>query len=155
MVDISEWLAHEVMPSLWVFVVPLLPWTFISMVAPLVRYRLDLQLWKYNKKQHATHKKPRFSKYRNAAINCLLIVLLAGLCKITFAEAIGVTIVSNVIMIVFAAVQVVKCINTYLKIENVGFRINIFKIFNKSALKDVLEQEKETEHSNDDEELQK
>lgn len=144
MFDISEWLVREAIPSLWVFFVPLLPWILISMVAPLVRYRLDLQLWKYNKKEHAAHKKPKFAKYRNTVVNCLLIVLLAGLCKITFAEAIGVTIVSNVIMIVFAAVQVVKCMNTYLKIENVGFRINIFKIFNKSALKDVLEQEKET-----------
>lgn len=141
MFNFTEWFEQEVIPSLWVFVVPLLPWMLISMVAPLVRYRLDLQLWKYNKKEHEAHRKPKFAKYRNAVINCLLIVLLAGLCKMTFAPAIGVTIVSNVIMIVFAAVQVVKCMNTYLKIEDVGFRVSIFKIFKKSALKDVLEKE--------------
>lgn len=143
MFDVTEWFEQEAIPSLWVFAVPLLPWILISMVAPLVRYRLDLQLWKYNKKQHEAHKKPKFAKYRNAIINCLLIVLLAGLCKMTFAPTIGVTIVSNIIMIVFAAVQVVKCMNTYLKIEDVGFRISIFKIFKKSVLKDVLEKEKE------------
>lgn len=141
MFNFTEWLEQEAIPSLWVFVVPLLPWMLISMVAPLVRYRLDLQLWKYNKKEHEAHRKPKFAKYRNAVINCLLIVLLAGLCKMTFAPTTGVTIVSNVIMIVFAAVQVVKCMNTYLKIEDVGFRISIFKIFKKSALKDVLEKE--------------
>ena len=144
MLSLTEWLEQEAFPSLWVFVVPLLPWMLISMVAPLVRYRLDLQLWKYNKKQRETHKKPKFAKYRNAIINCLLIVLLAGLCKMTFAPTIGVTIVSNIIMIVFAAVQVVKCMNTYLKIEDVGFRISIFKLFKKSALKDVLENEEDT-----------
>lgn len=141
MFNFTEWFEQEAIPSLWVFVVPLLPWMLISMVAPLVRYRLDLQLWKYNKKEHEAHRKPKFAKYRNAVINCLLIVLLAGLCKMTFAPTTGVTIVSNVIMIVFAAVQVVKCMNTYLKIEDVGFRISIFKIFKKSALKDVLEKE--------------
>lgn len=143
MFDVTEWLENEAVPSLWVFVVPLLPWILISMVAPLVRYRLDLQLWKYNKKEHAAHRKPKFAKYCNAIINCLLIVLLAGLCKMTFAPTIGVTIVSNIIMIVFAAVQVVKCMNTYLKIEDVGFRISMFKILKKSALKDVLEKDKE------------
>lgn len=141
MFNFTEWFEQEAMPSLWVFVVPLLPWMLISMVAPLVRYRLDLQLWKYNKKEHEAHRKPKFAKYRNAVINCLLIVLLAGLCKMTFAPTTGVTIVSNVIMIVFAAVQVVKCMNTYLKTEDVGFRVSIFKIFEKSALKDVLEKE--------------
>ena len=145
MFNFTEWFEQEVIPSLWVFVAPLLPWMLISMVAPLVRYRLDLQLWKYNKKEHEAHRKPKFAKYRNAVINCLLIVLLAGLCKMTFAPTIGVTIVSNVIMIVFAAVQVVKCMNTYLKIEDVGFRISIFKIFKKSALKDVLEKEEQNE----------
>lgn len=141
MFNFTEWFEQEAIPSLWVFVVPLLPWMLISMVAPLVRYRLDLQLWKYNKKEHEAHRKPKFAKYRSAVINCLLIVLLAGLCKMTFAPTTGVTIVSNVIMIVFAAVQVVKCMNTYLKIEDVGFRVSIFKIFKKSALKDVLEKE--------------
>lgn len=143
MSEIYEWMAKELTSLIWAFVAPLLPWMLISMVAPLIRYRLDLQLWKYNKEHHATHKKPKYAKYRNAIINCILIVFLSGLCRITFTEAVGVTIVSNLIMTVFASVQVVKCLNAYLKIENVGFRINIFKIFKKSALKNVLEKDKD------------
>ena len=71
----------------------------------------------------------------------MLIVLIGGVCKLTFAPAIGVTIVSNVVMTIFAAVQVVKCLNAYLKIENVGFRISIAKIFKKSSIKDIIEQD--------------
>lgn len=136
-----DWIESAFLPALWGFLVPLSPWILISIVAPLIRFRLDLQLWLYNKKQHASHKRPRFAKYRNAIINCILIALLAGLCKATLAEAIGVAIVSNIIMIIFAAVQVTKCLNTYLKIENVGFKISIFKIFKKSRLRDVIEKD--------------
>lgn len=135
----------EVLPALWAFVCPLLPWILISVVAPLVRFRLDKQLWLYNKKHHATHRKPKFAKYRNAIVNCMLIVLLGGMCKLAFAPTIGVTIVSNVVMIVFAAVQVVKCLNAYLKIENVGFRFSLFNIFKNSSVKDYIEREEDSD----------
>lgn len=138
---IYDWFEREAIPAFEGFFLPLLPWILISMVAPLVRYRLDKQLWLYNKKHHDTHKEPRFGKYRNAIVNCLLIVLLAGLCKMTFAPTIGVMVVSNVIMVIFAAVQVVKCLNAYLKIEDVGFRINVFKAFKKSSFGSVLEKD--------------
>lgn len=141
-VAISNWFINVFLPSFLVFINPLLPWVLISVVAPLVRYRLDKQLWLYNKGHHERYRKPTFSKYRNTIVNCILIVLLAGTCKLTFSPTIGVTVVSNVIMIVFAAVQVVKCLNVYLKIEDVGFRINIFKIFKNSSIKSVIEKER-------------
>lgn len=137
------WLETVFFSALWEFLVSLLPWILISIVAPLIRYRLDMQLWLYNKEQHEKHKRPKFAKYRNSIINCMLIVLLAGLCKASFTAAIGVAVVSNVIMIIFSAVQVTKCLNTYLKIENVGFKISIFKLFKKSKLKDVIEKDDE------------
>lgn len=136
-----DWWETEALPALWAFFKPLLAWILISIVAPLVRYRLDRQLWIYNKKHHDTHSEPMFGKYRNTVVNCLLIVLVAAICKMTFGATIGVTVVSNVIMILFAAVQVVKCINIYLKLEDVGFSINIYKIFKKSSLGSALEKD--------------
>ena len=124
----SELMDAEVLPALWAFVCPLLPWILISVVAPLVRFRLDKQLWLYNKKHHATHHKPKFAKYRNAIVNCMLIVLLGGMCKLAFA-----------------AVQVVKCLNAYLKIENVGFRFSLFNIFKNSSVKDYIEREEDSD----------
>lgn len=135
----SDWLDAEVMPALISFFKPLLAWIMISIVAPLVRYRLDKQLWLYNKKHRATHSEPKFKKYRNTIMNCLLIVLLAAICKLSVGATVGVSVTSNVIMIIFAAVQVVKCMNTYLKLEEVGFRINIYKMFSKSSFVDALE----------------
>lgn len=136
-----DWWETEALPALWAFFKPLLAWILISIVAPLVRYRLDRQLWLYNKKHHDTHVEPKFGKYRNAIVNCLLIVLMAAICKMTFGATIGVMVVSNIIMILFAAVQVVKGMNTYLKLEDVGFRINIYKIFKRGSLGGVLEKD--------------
>lgn len=141
MESIYEWLLNNALPEFWSFIKPMMPWMLISMVAPLVRYRLDKQLWLYNKKHHDTHDKPAFSKYRNTIMNCISIVSLAGVCKITFAPVLGITIVSSVLMVVIATVQLVKCVNSYLKIEEVGFRVDLFKVFKKSSFGEVVEKD--------------
>ena len=141
MESLSEWFFDTALPEFWVYISPMLPWVLISMVAPLVRYRFDRQLWAYNKKYHNSHQKPKFSKYFSTILNCISIVALAGVCKMTFAPMLGVSIVSSVLMVVIATVQLVKCINSYLKIENVGFRIDLFKVFKKSSFGDVVEKE--------------
>jgi Na+/H+ antiporter NhaD/arsenite permease-like protein len=143
---LEEWFKTSILPSLTDFVVPLIPWIFFSVIMVLADWRFSMQLWA-NQKDRKEEDKPKASAFFNRIINSLTYVLLAGCLAgsctgYSFLSG-SVEIIATTGLIVWAAIEFTKCFNKYMQIEGMGIKINLFKLFKKTSVDDVLDKEEE------------
>jgi Na+/H+ antiporter NhaD/arsenite permease-like protein len=139
----SEWLTSHVVPQVTEFFSFLAPWLLLTLVSTICDYRFAVQAWKADSKRDKS-KKPKGSKYFNKIVNCFLLVLLAGCFRITADVEMGVTALSTTMLVIFAAMELMKAWNSYLRMENTGKRINVLKALTEFfKLKDIVEDDKD------------
>lgn len=134
--ELYSWYVEHAYPSIKDFIVPLLPWISLSVIATILDMKLTYELYRIDKDKNP---KPQWSRFVNKLVNCILLVLLGGCCKLTLGMELGVTIVSTVLFIAFACLEVTKCLNKFMQIENVGIKINLLNLFKATKIRDVIE----------------
>jgi hypothetical protein len=144
------WLTQSALPSLLEFIIPLIPWIFFSVIMVLADWRFSMQLWSSDKNRK-TEDKPQAKNFLNRIVNSLTYVLLAGClagsCKSYSFLSNGVEIIATTGLIVWAAIEFTKCFNKYMEIEGMGIKINLFKLFKKTKVDEVLDKEKKDENN--------
>jgi hypothetical protein len=149
--NFQAWLVTTVLPNLSEFIAPLVPWLFFSVIMVLADWRFSMQLWA-NQKDHSLEDKPQIKNFLNRIVNALTYVLLAGClagsCKSYSFLSGGVEVISTTGLIAWAAIEFTKCFNKYMEIEGMGIKINLFKLFKKTKVDDVIDKE-ETDKKSD------
>jgi Na+/H+ antiporter NhaD/arsenite permease-like protein len=144
----SGWFVESILPTLTDFIVPLIPWLFFSVIMVLADWRFSIQLWS-SKKDKKQEDKPKVKSYINRIINAFTYVLLAGCligsCKNYKFLSVGVEAIATTGLIVWAAIEFTKCFNKYMEIEGMGLKINLFKLFKKAKVDEVLDKDGENE----------
>lgn len=140
----ETWFMQSILPNLTEFIVPLIPWIFFSVIMVLADWRFSMQLWA-NQADRTKENKPQAKSFLNRIINALTYVLLAGClassCQSYAFLSNGVEAISTTGLIVWAAIEFTKCFNKYMEIEGMGIKINLFKLFKKTKVDDVLDKE--------------
>jgi uncharacterized Tic20 family protein len=146
----EDWFVESILPSLTAFIVPLIPWIFFSIIMVLADWRFSMQIWARDKERKAEDK-PQAKDYLNRIVNSLIYVLLAG-CLATSCNSYKflsstVDMIATVGLIAWAAIEFTRCFNKYMKIEGMGVKINLFKLFKKVKVDDVVDSDKDNENS--------
>jgi hypothetical protein len=131
------------------FIVPLIPWLAFSFIMVLADWRFSLELWKLNKKRDKADK-PKPMKYGNKIVNCIMIVLLAGCMRVSAKIAVGIDVIATTGLIAWAAIEFTRVLNKYMEIEGVDKQFNIFKLFRRAHIDDVLEDKPKDESKGDE-----
>lgn len=134
--DLYDWFVNGVYPGIKDFMIPLMPWIGLAFVATLLDFKLSYELHTINEKENT---KPKWARYLNKMANCILLVVLAGCCRLSVEAELGVTIVSTVVLIVFACFEVTRCFNKFMQIENTGKKINLLNLFKGTHIHSVIE----------------
>lgn len=145
--EFYNWCVEQAYPSIMDFILPLMPWMGLSFVATLLDLKLSYELYSND---HKNNIKPKISRYVNKIINCILLVLLAGFCRLTVGVELGVTIVSTVVLIAFACLEVTKCFNKFMQIENTGKKINLLNLFKGTHTHSVIELDNDLEQKTEE-----
>lgn len=140
MEEFFNWCAEYAYPGIRDFMKPLSAWIGLAFVATFLDFKLSYELYGINRKKH---QRPKFRRYFNKMLNCFLLVILAGYCRLTIGAELGVTIVSTVVLIAFSCFEVTKCVNKFMLIENTGKKIDLFKLFKGTRIHSVIEDDNE------------
>jgi hypothetical protein len=116
----------------------------------LADWRFSMQLWSSDKERKAEDK-PKAKNFLNRIVNSLTYVLLAGClagsCKSYAFLSSSVEIIATTGLIVWAAIEFTKCFNKYMEIEGMGIKINLFKLFKKTNVDEVLDEGQKGENN--------
>jgi hypothetical protein len=117
----------------------------------LADWRFSAQLWAHSK-ERKKEDKPKFKDYANRVVNSLMYVILAGClaesCKSYTFLSNSVDLLATTGLIVWAAVEFTKCFNKYMELEGMGIKINLFKLFKKTKVNEVIDDNNTEENQN-------
>jgi hypothetical protein len=139
-----QWYFDTLHQGLMEFVKPLLPWVAFSFIMVFADWRFTYELWAMNKDRKAEDM-PKGKTYLNKIGNSILLILLAGCLRVSTILDIGVEVISTTGLIVWSAIEFTRVFNKYMQIEGMGIKINLFKLFKKTKVDDVIDQTDEAE----------
>lgn len=144
--SLSDWYMSNIHQGLLDFIIPLIPWIAFSFIMVLADWRFSYQLWKMSKTKYT---KPMPQKYVNKILNCVLLVFMAGCIMVSSGMSTTVNIIATTGLIAWAAIEFTRCINKYMEIEGIDKQFNIFKLFKKADMEDILEDKTKEDNNTD------
>lgn len=75
----------------------------------------------------------------NKLVDYICWITLAGVVGNAFGTVFGIPILSAIILFVIYAIELTSCFNNYFEFKGINKKINIWKLFGKKELSDVLE----------------
>jgi hypothetical protein len=142
MEKVIQWYFDTLHTGLMDFIKPLIPWLIFSFIMVLADWRFTYELWAMNKGRKKEDM-PKKKTYFNKISNSILLIILAGCLRISTTLDVGVEIVSTTGLIVWSAIEFTSVFNKYMKIEGMGIKINIFKLFKRTKVDDVIDKDGE------------
>lgn len=75
----------------------------------------------------------------NKLVDYICWITLAGVVGNAFGTVFGIPILSAIILFVIYAIELTSCFNNYFEFKGINKKINIWKLFGKKELSEVLE----------------
>lgn len=119
------------------FYTPLLPYILLAIVLIIADTRFGVEA---SKKRGETFRASRMMRRAiNKLVDYICWITLAGVIGSAFGEVLGIPILSGLILLVIYCIELTSCFNNYFEFRGVNKTINIWKLFGKKELENVLE----------------
>ena len=85
----------------------------------------------------------------NKLVDYICWITLAGVVGNAFGTILGIPILSALILLVIYGIELTSCFNNYFEFKGINKRINIWKLFGKKEIAEVLEDKSSVDKNNE------
>ena len=85
----------------------------------------------------------------NKLVDYICWITLAGVVGNAFGTILGIPILSALILLVIYGIELTSCFNNYFEFKGINKRVNIWKLFGKKEIAEVLEDKSPTDKNNE------
>ena len=85
----------------------------------------------------------------NKLVDYICWITLAGVVGNAFGTILGIPILSALILLVIYGIELTSCFNNYFEFKGINKRVNIWKLFGKKEIAEVLEDKRPTDKNNE------
>ena len=88
----------------------------------------------------------------NKFVDYICWITLAGVVGNAFGTVLGIPILSALILLIVYGIELTSCFNNYFEFKGVNKKINIWKLFGKQELENIIEDKKDEDQSDSESE---